>query len=57
MVSIITFLISLIPVAKNIPGLSFILVVLLITIAGSYAKGIIQDLLIGLRTLLKMSHY
>ena len=32
------FLDSLIPVAKNIPGLSFILVVLLITIAGSYAK-------------------
>ena len=32
------FLDSLIRVAKNIPGLSFILVVLLITIAGSYAK-------------------
>ena len=32
------FLDSLIPVAPDIPGLSFILVVLLITIAGSYAK-------------------
>ena len=32
------FLDSLIPVAKNIPGLSFLLVVSIITIAGSYAK-------------------
>lgn len=32
------FLDSLIPVEPDIPGLSFILVVLLITIAGSYAK-------------------
>ena len=32
------FLDNLIPIAKNIPGLSFFLVIILITIAGSYAK-------------------
>ena len=47
------FLDSLIPVAKNIPGLSFLLVVLLITITGSYAKRYNTGLLIWFENFIK----
>ena len=47
------FLDGLIPIAKNIPGLSFLLVVLLITITGSYAKRYNTGLLIWFENFIK----